>query len=123
MLAAATSLRRRPPLAKAKESRARSRRPSRLSSQVASMASSSGKVIAVFFRDRSPRLTAARAARLSTVRTAGCSQGFGTCLRRCALTEDKEEEGQVTGRKGCRAVGAGGQPCLKRRQGDRGSLS
>ncbi|WP_177497648.1 hypothetical protein [Pseudomonas sp. Hp2] len=42
--------------------------PSTLSSQVASIASSSGRVIAAFLRGRSPRLTAARATRLSTVR-------------------------------------------------------
>ncbi|NII10982.1 hypothetical protein HBF24_09885 [Oleiagrimonas sp. C23AA] len=47
----------------------------RVSSQAASIASSSDNVIAVFLRARSPRLTAARVARLSTVRIAGCSQG------------------------------------------------
>jgi len=59
--------------------------PSRLSLQVAISAFSSGRVMAVFLRDRSPRLTAARAARLSTVRIAGCSQGLAACLSRCAV--------------------------------------
>jgi hypothetical protein len=45
----------------------------------------SARVMAVVLRGRSPRLTAARAARLSTVRTAGCSQGLGYCLSRCAV--------------------------------------
>lgn len=71
---------RRPPLAKPKQSRARSRRPSRLSSQVASIASSSARVMAVFLVDRSPRLTAARRARLSRVRTLGNSQGLARRL-------------------------------------------
>lgn len=52
----------------------------RLSSQVASIASSSARVMAVFLVDRSPRLTAARRARLSRVRTLGNSQGLARRL-------------------------------------------
>jgi hypothetical protein len=54
----------------------------------------SARVMAVVLRGRSPRLTAARAARLSTVRTAGCSQGLGYCLSRCAV--DSTETGWRT---------------------------
>ena len=49
------------------------------------IASNAARVIAAFLRGRSPRLTEARAARLSTVRIAGCSQGLGCCLSRCAV--------------------------------------
>lgn len=72
----AISPRRPPPLANPKQSRARSRIPSRLSPQVASRASNSGRVVVIFLGGRSPRLTAGPAAQLSTVRIAGRSLGL-----------------------------------------------
>lgn len=49
------------------------------------MASSSARVIAVFLVGRSPRLTAARRARLSSVRTLGSLQGLVRRLSLCAV--------------------------------------
>lgn len=85
MSALAISLRRRPRLTKPKQSRARSRSPYNESSQVASMASSSCRVMTVFLVGRSPRLTDERWARLSSVRTLGSSHGLASCLSLCAV--------------------------------------
>lgn len=49
------------------------------------MASSSGRVMAVFLVGRSPRLTEARRARLSSVLTLGNSHGLARRLSLCAL--------------------------------------
>jgi len=61
-----------PALENPEQSRARSRIPSTLSSQVASRAASSDRVIAVFLRGRLQCLSAPRAARLSAVRRQSC---------------------------------------------------
>jgi hypothetical protein len=55
IVAAATSERRRPPVAQANSSRARSRCPRRVSSQVANKACSGSLVRARCFRGRAPR--------------------------------------------------------------------
>jgi hypothetical protein len=75
----------------------------------------SARVMTVVLRGRSPCLTAARAARLSTVRTAGCSQGLGCRLSRCAVDRDPMADCEARPRSTDPAWLSGRQPPTRNR--------